>query len=1281
MTRKISAALLLALFVFSLCAVPAFTLDRAPEPEERAVRYKHAFPTEMTIEQAQQYEQRIDDRANYSLEAMGDPTFVPVQSVGGTSQFAPDQCDIPGVIRGGYTTYDYQWNGGSHRSIQTGLADDQGILQRIVHATWMKLDVFVIDDPNRNVHYNCYDWRIPGWTTDTDPYGGIPIVEVGERGGYPHVDVNAAGNAVLFHHSAVEGAVNYPRVARFSIPFFGIFTADRLTDITGQESIWTRGATSGTTTSGNEYYYAGAQDSGPGPGDAANEVFWRYDVNAASWSDPILMGQSLTLSHELAANGDTVVYAWCQPRDLGANRNQYDNDIYYWICYDAGAAWITDGAPGVTTPGVRNLTNHVDTDMERPYIDHSWEYDDDGWLHMIYTAPMYDDEEGTISVGPTRMYHWTDDGNGPGFKDFAGGPPGSGTGWVDANFDIVAEALWGSSAFAPGTDGNDGSAGAWNRYISKMTIGFGDGSTLCGDPSESNLNYVYALYTQFGSRRTLDKEDAAASGFQNANIWLSISNDRGISWASGKCITTTDGTVGGTPTRSPDCECAPADPEDPPCDDPCCSEHWGSMAKWVNDTLHAFYIWDKSAGGVPQQEGDWAKNEAIYQPIIGDGATDGNLCPEVAPVLSATLTGDPNCEYHYDLVDGVIEEEDLTIRNTGNADLNYSVSVTHVSDPFIFLVSGATSGTIPKAGLPVLIEVELDGGGLDKGLYQGTINIDHNDPNLALEGLDPFPFDIDFFVADSFICGRGTVITTPTVALEVSNVESFGRENGEGGMWYYGGSPGDLKDTLYSPVYDASLMLANIDQTVAGPDTIVYRDIFTNSTPSNPGYRALEDLKLSYNAATNESVGTANQVTIDSLIGVTVNYFFPQSSDTTEHVRMKFKLYNNTVVDPELYVGLAADLDVGQVDTFTTNGDLGGIIADYNLVYQHGTQEDPVVQSPDTVDVTNDLAAGITALTCSNVRRMVVQANKTYVYPAGGYTDAYVYAQLDSTGNTVWVDDVTADDEEDDVVDDLHSIISVNQATLGGDPAAANGMHMYHFAVVTDVTAQEDVLVTDYGSPYDGYIAGLITETSKAWKKGFGWDFVGSPIDDLPGWPSDDIVGPTSNLYFQATGTHEGGIGGGCCGCAFSMNVTGDPSPGTITLVDDGDCSGHVEFVDAAEGTYTIELTVEDLCAEQSDVISFTVDVAQTCDCGDQLGTDVDAVADVNCDGSSDPLDVQFLAKFVFVSQDARCAKPLCPFDCGDVNCDGSVDPLDVQFLAKFVFVSQDALCDPCTNP
>ncbi len=84
------------------------------------------------------------------------------------------------------------------------------------------------------------------------------------------------------------------------------------------------------------------------------------------------------------------------------------------------------------------------------------------------------------------------------------------------------------------------------------------------------------------------------------------------------------------------------------------------------------------------------------------------------------------------------------------------------------------------------------------------------------------------------------------------------------------------------------------------------------------------------------------------------------------------------------------------------------------------------------------------------------------------------------------------------------------------------------------------------------------------------------------------------------------------------------------------------------------------------------------CDCGDQTGTDPNAVGDVDCSGNTDPLDVQFLVQFVYTGNDARCAKPACPYECGDVNCNENVDPLDIQFLVNFVYKSLDAMCDPC---
>ena len=185
-----------------------------------------------------------------------------------------------------------------------------------------------------------------------------------------------------------------------------------------------------------------------------------------------------------------------------------------------------------------------------------------------------------------------------------------------------------------------GSPGAWNRNISKMCLGFGDGSTLCGDPPESNLDYLYVTYTQFGSEDPLDKQDASAAGMQNGNIWLSISDDYGLTWAPQECLTTVDGTVGGTPTRSPGCDVTISDT--------CLSEHWSSCADLVTDTLHVFYLGDLDAGSIPYGEGNWAINDLMYLPIFG--GTNGDLCPY--PPCDCGVWGDVNN-------DGAINPQDV----------------------------------------------------------------------------------------------------------------------------------------------------------------------------------------------------------------------------------------------------------------------------------------------------------------------------------------------------------------------------------------------------------------------------------------------------------------------------------------------------------------------------------------------------------------------------------------------------------------------------------------------
>jgi hypothetical protein len=90
------------------------------------------------------------------------------------------------------------------------------------------------------------------------------------------------------------------------------------------------------------------------------------------------------------------------------------------------------------------------------------------------------------------------------------------------------------------------------------------------------------------------------------------------------------------------------------------------------------------------------------------------------------------------------------------------------------------------------------------------------------------------------------------------------------------------------------------------------------------------------------------------------------------------------------------------------------------------------------------------------------------------------------------------------------------------------------------------------------------------------------------------------------------------------------------------------------------------------DDFSVTYYSCSECDCG--------VWGDINGDGSINPVDVSFLANFVYKSLDARVQPPVCPVEAGDVDCSAITTPLDVTFLVNLVYKMLGPLpCDPCS--
>lgn len=1268
-TVTMSLLLLFAPFAMALEKEPISSADMAGD---RPVNFKHRFPIHLTFEEAAEYE-----KLNIPRDAFGEtaPNVMPQL----TTTQGPS-----GLFQGifcGNTTWDAQGHGSPQRTIDHGIDPSSG--RWFVHVTWTTLKSYDLTDQNRNVHYNCYDWSVPGWTVSTDDWGGMPLIEVGEQAGYAHVEVNSSGNAIVFHHSDRAGASNYARVARFSIPGMGIYTGDRLTDYASKECIWTRGAIGAREAPPSpqetvDVYHTAALQSAPVDAAPLALVYWRYLPDYLLWQGPVLMDSAMTPSHCVLANGERVIYAFTKPREYGFGQNMYNNDLVYYESTQSGEDWIINNGPG-TYPGEQawehgygfNCTDYVDSDPHRAFVDLCGGFDSEGRLHLLYNNPGYDEESHTVSVGPCELLHWDENTPGSNFRAVTSGqPPGGFVGGQEFYFSTVAQALWGLPGYG---EANDGSSGSWNRYIGKMSLGFGDGSTPCA--AITNLDFLYVVYTQFGSQWWYDKEDVSQNGYQNGNIWMSISRNGDV-WAGGRCVTSSNGIIGGPPTRSPGCNGTSPYPEAH-----CESEHWASTASIVNDTIHIFYVGDLDAGGIAYDEGQWTVNDLMYLPIIDDGVEHNPLCPYLSPVIGVHITGDPNCEYHGDLQNGLMNIETLTIENLGIDALNFDGDIDYISGPYGWLTIDGNSSipltSIPHLGSPMQYTVEMDGTSLDKGLYRAKIRIYHNEYTRP----SPIGVPINFLVANSFICGSGTAVTTPCVSLEVSNVGSWGRDNPEGGMWYY--SEWD-SDSLFSPIHDASILIADKTTTAAGPDTVVYRDIFSYAGTFNPGYRALEEVKLHFDTPRNDSVAAARLCTVDSTIGISVRYIFPQDPDSCQYVHVMFKMYPFAYSDPDLLVGAAVDFDVDPSGSF----DVGGYIPNWSLAYQQGTDivydttyaaEPPHdITSIDTIYRTNTYAAGMTYLSCSEPRRVAIQSNRDYVWPQGGFEDEYIYQQMDSVGLTIWRN-------EDPLVvppyaGDLHTVMTFDEITLNEDPASLDGNHLFQFGLVSSSNALWGVPLDDYHryGDYELFVGDLIETTKQIWHDAFGWpDGMVFHYDDNQLIAHGYQVTPSGRFYFETTSTHRDGIDGWCCGCWLYIDQI-DPPDSTVGLYLDDDCNGHLQFNDTPEGFYDITLRLEDFCHNQSDIIVVTVEVLKVCYCGDQPG-DVD-----NSGGAPNPLDVSLMVALVYKQQDFLFdyVATGCPYANGDLDCGGGAPtPLDVSILVAKVYKGQDFLCqDRCAG-
>ncbi|MEW5701996.1 MAG: hypothetical protein AB1792_07190, partial [Candidatus Zixiibacteriota bacterium] len=704
-------------------------------------------------------------------------------------------------------------------------------------------------------------------------------------------------------------------------------------------------------------------------------VYWRYDGTV--WQGPVAIDSNPRLSYCIAAdpNSQKAAIGLCTDREFSSG----NLNIAYYESQTEGAGWISGTELGPANKNI--ITNYNNPTGPQAWGHTSVRYDLSGYLHFVWDEQRVANQSYDIKIN-----HWS-----------------------DSAFQIrpVALGYWEHQA----------ATGTFNLNLAKLTMGIGDGGTLCRGGAWSNENYVYVVYTQFGGPDAASQADHSLLGYYNGELYLSVSNSGGRTWAPPVNITN---------TKTPGCNpgATPVGGTNPPRPDSVCrSEHWASIGPYVHD-IDISFIEDNDAGGIPQGEGTWQINRFMYLRFPG-GTTDApNVCPVIAANYAGFITAIPECEYHADR--GATNVETFTLINLGNATMTGNISKVLGAS---WLTLGTSGPYTINAGDPdIIFSVTMSAVGITtQGLYQDTIRITHDAPNVA----SPQKYPIDFFVIDDFFCPQQEILKTGvasqgSLALGVeSNARFGGHGEEEAGLWRF-------VDSSFS-IFDASLLVAHGPQPVG--DTTVFHRFYNRNDPGQYGFRAQGKLIVDtsrYSTGHGYAMACARMVTADSSVGVTAEWIFPQHPDSDEFVLARYSFYgDHGVTIDNLVAGVLADLDVvparryGFVQSGVENQNGGDVLR--SLVWQQGT-DTAGHSAPDPLYTAERYRGGLEFIGPGSLIGARVGCNVMEVQPGGGPKSEWLYRTLVSLSgiNTPSLPDT-----------DLYTIMTLAKGQELGNPRKA----------------------------------------------------------------------------------------------------------------------------------------------------------------------------------------------------------------------------------------------------
>ncbi|HUU45001.1 MAG TPA: hypothetical protein VM118_04645 [Acidobacteriota bacterium] len=781
----------------------------------------------------------------------------------------------------GITSYDIQHNYSQGHQVATNPGSET------VHFSWTMWDVIPVsvDENNRFVEYN--SWDKPSGTTNQGFNG--TAVSLGEfaRGGYVRIDVDGANKCNATFHQRIESV--FPNSAWYlyypiegsslhldqELPKSGLFP-DEVEHLWADIAVAQNQGLKDNSTDIVHIISEGAVDAGGGLAQPSDRIwYWRYDrgVPTPIWEGPVLLDSSRDLSYVIDAADDSGKVAVALTSDYWTDGFGEVNNVAYHESHNAGGAWLDGSELG---PAYRYLiTSYNDEYGPQAWPEISVSYDHDGVLHIVFLEQLVANQSEEMA-----LRHWS-----------------NARGTVKRVTEAYYENLY-----------------TWRRAgnLAHISLGIGDGSTLCG--GEANTDYLYVLYMKLGGTLPEEMADHSELGFANGELYLTTSRDAGLSWSRPANL---------TQTKTP--ACTSSDP-----DSVCASECWATIARDVAD-IEIFYVGDYEPGDF--NESGWTINRVVYLNYPGGTADAEHLCPVLEPVIEVTITSVPTCEYH--APPGGLNPELLTIRNLGNALLTGNVSVAP-EDAWLS-ISGGGAFTIPEGSADLEVPVFMDATGLAEGLYSGSIAVTHDDTSKP----SPLTIPIDFYVTEEFFCPEDLILRTAVaspgvLSLQVGSDGRFGAPHDEGGLWRY-------LDSSKS-IADATLLITH---SPPDGDTVVYHRFGKRDVPGQYGFRSLAELTVDttdYGWGDGYAWARAEMSTADSLLGVTVQWFFPQHPDSADFVIAKYTLANRTDAPlTDIAIGLYADLNVSVPPVSTRyniqereSDNHGWYHAPLNLIYQYG---------------------------------------------------------------------------------------------------------------------------------------------------------------------------------------------------------------------------------------------------------------------------------------------------------------------------------------------------------